>query len=123
MPVTAYWDIWTECDLGITPWAHRPLATIVLGLAYTADEEGKPVPWNETRWVDDEFSALLKEAEGTLDLEERRKIMGKLERIQMERGSICIAYWMNVWSIANVKVQNLRGHPTGYDLFTDIWIK
>ena len=123
MPITAYWDIWTECDLGITPWAHRPLATIVLGLAYIADEGGKPVPWNETRWVDDEFSALLKEAEGTLDVEERREIMGKLQRIQMERGSICIAYWMNVWAIANVKVQNFKGHPTTYDLFTDIWIK
>ncbi len=62
-------------------------------------------------------------AEGTLDLEERREIMGKLQKIQMERGSIAIAYWMNVWSIANIKVQNFKGHPTAYDLFTDVWIK
>ena len=123
MPTTAYWDIWTECDLGITPWTHRPLGTMVLTLAYTCDEEGKPVPWNETRWCDEEFSALLKEAEGTLDVEERRKIMCKLEEIQYERGSIGIPYWQNKWAIAHKKVQNLKGHPTQYDLFNEIWLK
>lgn len=123
MPTSAYWDIWTECDLGITPWTHRPLGTMVLTLAYTADEEGNPVPWNETRWVDEEFSALLKEAEGTLDVEERRKIMCKLEDIQYERGSIGIPYWQNIWSIANKKVQDFKGHPTQYDLFNEIWLK
>ena len=82
------------------------------------------MPWNETRWCDDEFAALLKEAQGTLDVETRREIMGKLERLQMERGSIIIAYWRNVWSIANIKVQNFKGHPTQYDeCFREVWLK
>jgi len=124
MPVSTYWDLWTEVDLGITPWTHRPLGTMVLGLAYICDAEGNPVPWNETRWCDDEFAALLKEAQGTLDVETRREIMGKLERLQMERGSIIIAYWRNVWSIANIKVQNFKGHPTQYDeCFREVWLK
>lgn len=123
MPTSAYWDIWTECDLGITPWTHRPLGTMVLTLAYTADEEGNPVPWNETRWVDEEFSALLTEAEGTLDVEARRQIMCKLEDIQYERGSVGIPYWQNIGSIAHKKVQNFKGHPTQYDLLNEIWLK
>ncbi len=123
MPTSGYWDVWTEADLGITPWAHRPLGTMVLTLAYIADEEGTPVPWNESRWVDEEFSTLLKEAEGTLDVEARRQIMCKLEEIQYQRGSVCIPYWMNVWNIAHKKVQNFKGHPTGYDLFNEIWLK
>jgi peptide/nickel transport system substrate-binding protein len=53
MPNSQFWEKWTEVDLGITPWMHRPLGTMVLNLAYIADAEGKPVPWNETRWVDD----------------------------------------------------------------------
>jgi len=121
MPTSAYWDVWTECDLGVTPWTHRPLAVMVLPLAYIADEEGNPVPWNETRWVDEEFSALLKEAEGTLDVEERRKIMCKLEDIQWERGSIGIPVWMNRWTIANPKFQNVQAHPTAYDLYNEVW--
>ena len=69
MPNNQYWEKWTEVDLGITVWSHRPLGTMVLNLAYTADDTGKPVPWNETRWVDKEFSTLLKQANGTLDVE------------------------------------------------------
>jgi len=121
MPETAYWDIWTECDLGITPWTHRPLGTMALSLAYICDGEGNPVPWNETRWCDEEFTALLEEATGTLDVDERRKIMCKLEDIQWERGSIGIAWWRNIWSIMNKKFQNVRSHPTCYDLFNEVW--
>jgi len=120
MPTSAYWDIWTEADLGITPWTHRPLGTMVLSLAYICDDEGNPVPWNETRWCDDEFTALLKEAEGTLDVGERREIMCQLEEIQYERGSVGIPYWQSIWSIAHKKVQGFKGHPTQYDLFNEL---
>ena len=34
MPTSQYWEKWTEVDLGITPWTHRPLGTMVLNLAY-----------------------------------------------------------------------------------------
>jgi len=124
VPVSTYWDLWTECDFGITDWTHRPLGTMVLNLAYICDEDGNPVPWNETRWCDDEFTALLKEAQRTLDVEGRREIMCKLEQIQRDRGSIAIPYWRDMWSIATNKVQNFRGHPTQYDeCLREVWIK
>lgn len=44
-----YWQQWTEVNLGITSWIHRPLGTMGLALAYTADKDGTPAPWNETR--------------------------------------------------------------------------
>ena len=123
MPTSQYWEKWTEVDLGITPWTHRPLGTMVLNLAYTADDAGKPVPWNETRWVDAEFSTLLKQANGTLDVDERRKIFCKLEDIQMQRGSIGIAYWRNVWMVTRKHVMGVHGHPTLYMLFNKVWLK
>lgn len=121
MPNTAYWDLWTETTVGITPWTHRPLGVMLLPLAYIADAEGKPVPWNETRWVDEEFSELLKEAQGTLDLEARREIMAELERIQMERGPVGIAWWKRVWEIFNPAFQNVQAHPTLYNLWREVW--
>jgi peptide/nickel transport system substrate-binding protein len=117
-----YWDRWTDVDLGMTAWTHRPLDTMVLPLAYVADADGVPVEWNETRWSDEEFSTLLKEAEGTLDVEKRRAIMCKLEDIQMERGSIGIPYWKAVWNIVPEKFKNMSAHPTEYDLLREVWI-
>jgi peptide/nickel transport system substrate-binding protein len=123
MPASQYWEKWTEVDLGITPWTHRPLGTMVLNLAYTADEAGKPVAWNETRWVDDEFSRLLTEASGTVDVGKRREIFCKLEDIQMERGPIGISYWMNTWMCCSGSLQGVAAHPNLYMLFNEAWLK
>jgi len=116
-----YWNRWTEVDLGITAWTHRPLGTMVLSLAYTADDAGKPVPWNESRWVDDEFSKKLKEAEKTLDVEKRRTIMGELEDIMQDRGPIFISYWKHIWNITKSEFKGVQGHPTSYDLMYEVW--
>ncbi len=123
MPNSQYWEKWTEVPLGITTWAHRPLGTMVLNLAYTSDDEGKPVAWNETRWVDKEFDNLLKQANATPNVEERRQIACKLEKIQQERGSVGIAFWINVWTIARKHVQALEPHPSLYMHFDDVWLK
>ncbi len=122
MPNSQYWEKWTEVDLGITTWAHRPIGTMVPSLAYVGDAEGKPVAWNETRWVDPEYSALLKEANGTLDVEARRKIFCKLEKIQQERGSIGNAFWINVWTITTKRVQNVAAHPSLYLRLDRVWL-
>lgn len=116
-----YWDRWTEVDLGITAWTHRPLDTMVLPLAYIADEEGNPVPWNETRWVDEEFTNLLREAEGTLDVEARRELMCQIQDIMQSRGPIGNAYWKRVWNITSDKFHNVVAHPTSYDLLYEVW--
>ncbi|MFQ5435239.1 MAG: ABC transporter substrate-binding protein, partial [Anaerolineae bacterium] len=116
---SGYWDRWTEVPLGITSWTHRPLGTMVLPLAYTKEAIGN---WNETRWTDDEFADLLRQAEGTLDVEARRELMGKIEDIMQERGPIANSFWKHVWNIAHKKFQNVQGHPTQYDLLYEVWI-
>jgi peptide/nickel transport system substrate-binding protein len=123
MPNSQYWEKWTEVDLGITPWTHRPLGTMILNLAYIADDKGQPAAWNESRWVDEEFSTLLTQANGTLDVDKRREIMCKLEQIQIDRGPIGIAYWQNIWTIYRKNVQAVPGHPTMYMLFNEVWKK
>ncbi|MGD8397310.1 MAG: ABC transporter substrate-binding protein [Anaerolineae bacterium] len=121
MPNSQYWEQWTEVDLGVTPWTHRPLGTMILNLAYIADAEGNPVPWNESRWVDPEFSELLIQANGTLDVEARREIFCQLEQIQMDRGSIGIPYWMNIWMINRKEVMDVPPHPNMFMLFNEVW--
>ena len=113
-----YWDRWTEVDLGITSWTHRPLATMVLPLAYTKEAIGN---WNETRWTDDEFEQVLRQAQGTLDVEARRALMCQIEDIMQTRGPIFNSFWKKVWNITSTKFQNVKAHPTAYDLLYDVW--
>lgn len=121
MPNSAYWDLWTEAAVGITPWTHRPLAVMVLPLAYIGDADGVPVPWNESRWVDEEFTTLLIKAQGTLDIEARRAIMADIQKIQGERGSIAISYWLTSWMISNPAFIGIKSHPTTYNLWREVW--
>ncbi len=116
-----YWERWTEVNLGITTWTHRPLGTMVLALAYTADKDGNPVPWNETRWIDAELNILLREAESMLDVEARRGVMCRIEEVMQDRGPIGISFWRKVWNITRSEFKNVRAHPTSYDLFYDVW--
>jgi peptide/nickel transport system substrate-binding protein len=122
MPTSQYWEKWTEVDLGVTPWTHRPLGTMVLNLAYVLGDDGKPVAWNETNWSDPEFSKLLKEANGTLDVHERTKIMCKLEQIQWERGSIGAPFWQYNWQVTTARVMDSEPHPTGYYFLNEVWL-
>ena len=121
MPNSAFWDLWDEATVAITPWTHRPLAVMLLPLAYIADSSGDPVPWNESRWVDEEFTELLLKAQGLLDVEARREVMVDLQRVMQERGPVSVAYWRNVWNIRNPAFQNMEAHPTNYNLWREVW--
>jgi peptide/nickel transport system substrate-binding protein len=123
MPVSQYWEKWTELKLGITPWTHRPLGTMVLNLAYGLDDQGQPVAWNETKWVDNEFDQLLLEANGTLDVGRRKDIFCQLEKIQQERGSIGISFWQNLWMVTSRKLEGVGAHPNLYMLFNEAYFE
>ncbi len=113
-----YWDRWTEVPLGITAWTHRPLGTMVLSQGYIAAAIGE---WNETRWSDTEFEELLRQAEGTLNVEARRELMCRIETIMQERGPIGNSYWKNVWNITHERFVGIEANPTAADFFYEVY--
>jgi peptide/nickel transport system substrate-binding protein len=94
----------------------------VYNQAYSVDETGKPVGWNESRWIDQEFNDLLKEANSTFDVDARRKIICKLEDIQMTRGSVGISYFANGWYIVRDTVQDLEPDPVRTFIQPQMWL-
>jgi peptide/nickel transport system substrate-binding protein len=121
MPASQYWEGWTDFNMGITWWSHRTLAPMTLAVAYTANPDGTPAAWNESHWVDQEFIDILNEAVGTLNLEKRKELVGKLEVIQKERGTICIPFFMSVWKIYKKNVHDVVADPQEYAIFYETW--
>jgi peptide/nickel transport system substrate-binding protein len=109
MPSTQYWEVWTKVPFGFTTWTHRPLGVMVLSLAYRSG-----VPWNESKYSNKDFDNLLTQAEGTLDVNQRREIMAKLEGILQDDGPIVQPLWRSVFTFFDKRVQGYRIHPTYY---------
>ena len=117
MPSTQYWENWTKVPFGFTTWAHRPLGTMVLGLAYRTGGA-----WNEANWSNKEFDTLLSEAEGYLDVEKRRGVMAKLERIMLDEGPAVIPLWRAVFNYTDKKIKGYKIHPSIYIEAKDMWV-
>jgi peptide/nickel transport system substrate-binding protein len=109
LPSAKFWDVWDKVPFGFTEWAHRPLGFMVLSLAYRSG-----VPWNESHYNNPEFDRLLTEAEGTLDVVRRSKLIGELEAIMQEDGPIVQPLWRAVFAAYHRRVKGFELHPTRY---------
>jgi peptide/nickel transport system substrate-binding protein len=120
MPEKQYGQQWTEHVVGITSWGHRPLAMMVLPLAYGC-EDGELAAWNESHWCNEEFSQVLREAQATVELEDRRELTCQLERIQQQEGTVGIPYWRNTPGVIRSTFKGYQVHPSAYDIFYRVW--
>ena len=118
IPSQQYWQQWTDLDFGFTRWTHRPLETVVLALAFRCGAN-----WNETRWCSEPFEKLLNEAEGTVEVEKRRRLMCRIQTLIREEGAVGIPLWRNVFLAHDKKVKAVRAHPTRYMNYWTAWLE
>jgi peptide/nickel transport system substrate-binding protein len=109
MPGAQYWDVWTKVPFGGTIWYHRPLGSMLIALGYRTG-----VPWNESSYSNAELDETLTKVEGTLDIDKRRDLMGRIEEIMHEDGPIAQPMWTNNFTFYDKKVQGVVVHPTNY---------
>ena len=62
--------------------------------------------------------AVTGEREGTLDVDQRREIMAKLEAILQDDGSIVQPFWRSAFTFYDKRVQGFTMHPT-LDIFAN----
>lgn len=117
MPSAQYWEVWDKAPFSLTSWAHRPLGTMSLGLAYRSG-----VPWNETHYSSKAFDGLLAKAEATIDIAERRKVMARVEKRLQDDAVIVQPFFRSVMMAATDKVKDIRMHPTSYHQWNRVWI-
>ena len=112
MPTAQYWDVWTKAPLSLTTWTHRPLAVMVLGLAYRTG-----VPWNESSYANPEWDKALTEAESTLDVEQRRVKMEKVQKMLQDDAVMVQPFFRSVFTAVRDNVVGFEMHPTRYFRF------
>ncbi len=101
VPGTTYWENWNTFPLSATDWNHRPLGVQIWALAYRSGEA-----WNEFGYANPEFDAILDEALGTLDIEKRRTLVARGEKILQDDAVTIQPYWR---ALANHTVDGLAG--------------
>ena len=92
IPGSTFWNDWTKYPFSSTDWNHRPIDTQVLGLAYKSGEA-----WNESGFANEEFDALLAEANAISDADARREVMAKLQAIMSDEGVTIQPYWRSLY--------------------------
>lgn len=118
MPGGTYWDRWLSAPFGFTSWAHRPLGVTVLNLGYRSG-----VPWNETSYANPEFDRLLDQANGMLDVDERRAVMAELERILQNDAIIVQPFWRSVFTAGSDAVEGFQIHPAEEHHYHHTWLQ
>ncbi|MGR3499929.1 MAG: ABC transporter substrate-binding protein [Limimaricola soesokkakensis] len=107
LPGSTFWNDWLEYPFSATEWNMRPLGVQILGLAYRSG-----VPWNETAYSSEEFDTLLAEAMSLADVEARREVMAKMEKLLQDDGVLIQPYWRSLYRHYTDKVQGAEMHPT-----------
>lgn len=118
MPVPMYLKVWFTTNFGITNWRHRPLGIMVHGLAFRTG-----VPWNESGFSNAEFDEVLSKAEMTVDVEERRDLMERLEQILQDEGPAVQAFFVGEYTVYDKRVKGFRLHPTLYIFGNELGIE
>lgn len=117
LPASQYWPIWDKVPFGVTYWAHRPLGTMTLDLAYRSGGA-----WNESHYTNPAFDEALNKTMALVDPEARREAMAVTETILRDDAVLVQPYWPNRFSAA---AQNVRGfvlHPSDFFRMDGVWL-
>ncbi|RJE88112.1 ABC transporter substrate-binding protein [Paracoccus onubensis] len=117
LPATQYWPIWNKVPFGLTYWAHRPLGSMTMDLAYRSGGS-----WNESHFASPEFDAALDKAMALVDPEARKAAMEDVERILQDSAVMVQAFWSEPMTAAAQNVQGFVLHPSDYYRMDSIWL-
>ena len=117
MPGGTYWDRWTTTPFGFTSWTHRPLGVQVLNLAYRTG-----VAWNETNYANPEFDKLLDEAGTLVNVDQRRQVMAKLEKILQDDAIMHQSSWRSIFITAHQRVKGIYGQVAEEHHYNKVWL-
>lgn len=109
LPGSTFWNDWTKYPFSSTNWNHRPLGVQIWALAYRSGEA-----WNEFGWSNPEFDAILTEALAIADVDKRREVVAKGEKLIQDEGVTIQPYWKSLFRHMREGVKGADMH-IGYE--------
>jgi len=94
-----YSEVWLKKPFSVAVWGARPTPDVTYTLAYKAD-----APWNESRWVNERFNALLLEAKSELDDNLRAEMYREMALIARDDGGTLLPFFNNFVYAARANV-------------------
>lgn len=84
---------WAKFPFSSTNWNPRPLGIQLWALTYRSG-----TTWNETGWANPEFDAIVTEALATPDVDTRRALMAKGQKLMQDEGVMIQPYWRSLYN-------------------------
>jgi len=116
VPADVYWGAyWQNVPFHIGNWGFRPSIDETLTIAYHSDAS-----WNEGVWKNPEFDALIEEARGETEPDDRKALYEQAQHLLAEDGAVIIPYFRPIFSAINRRVEGFNQHPAGWLNMLDV---
>lgn len=90
-PADGYWsNVWLKKPFCVVSWGGRPTPDVIFSLAY---QQG--AAWNESRWENERFNALLSEAKSELDQAKRTEMYAEMQTLCRDDGGTIVPFFRN----------------------------
>ncbi|CAN7692576.1 ABC transporter substrate-binding protein [Neorhizobium tomejilense] len=107
MPHATYLEqVWKKGSFYVGFYNMQPTPDGIFKLLYTSDAS-----WNETRWNNKAFDALVAEARGTIDAAKRTELYTKAQELMNEEVPSIIPSFFDVLSAKRSWVSGYQAHP------------
>lgn len=122
-PADSYWDkVWMKAPFCMGYWGGRPTADQMFSTAYKSDAK-----WNDTRWKNPRFDALLLQARALLDDAKRRELYAQMQRMVSDEGGAMIPLFADYIDAVSTRLQGVTPHPLfnfmGAQLAERVWLE
>ena len=111
-PNDGYWsNVWLVKPFVVVQWGARPTPDVMFSLAYKDD-----AAWNESRWKNERFNMLLREAKAELDDVKRNDMYREMQLLCRDDGGTIVPFVRNRGSARRSNVQHVEQLAGNWEL-------
>ena len=108
-PNDGYWsEVWNVQPFCCSYWGGRPVQDQMYTTAYLSTAD-----WNDTRWKNPDFDAMLLSARAELDEGKRKEIYSQMGRMLNEEGGLIVPMFNDFVDAISTKVKGWTSDPNG----------